>query len=131
MRLVRCPALSIKFRSCFGHASDDCVEKTCLGKPGKDGRQRVECIADSNHCVPADVVILALGFDMETLPGLLAANVACDQWGQIVIDPETCATSNPKIYAGGDCHRGADLVVTAAADGRRAALKIMRDLLDQ
>ncbi|MCK4691242.1 MAG: FAD-dependent oxidoreductase, partial [Desulfuromonadales bacterium] len=105
------------------------VEKTRMGEPGEDGRQRVEILPDSVHCVPADVVIPALGFDMETLPGLLAAKVECDQWGQLMIDPATGATSNPKVYAGGDCYRGADLVVTAAADGRRAALAIMRKLL--
>lgn len=105
------------------------VEKTRLGEPGADGRQRVEILPDTAHCVPADVVILALGFDIEPLPGLLDAKVKCDQWAQVQIDPSTCVTGNPKIYSGGDCHRGADLVVTAAADGRRAALAIMRKLL--
>lgn len=105
------------------------VEKTQMGAPGEDGRQRVEMIPDSTHCVPADVIILALGFDMEAMPGLLDAGIKCDNWGQVQIDPETCVTSNPKIYSGGDCYRGADLVVTAAADGRRAALTMMRKLL--
>ena len=107
------------------------VEKTRMGEPGEDGRRRVEIIPDSVHCIPADVVIPALGFDMETLPGLLAAKVKCDRWGQLIIDPATGATGNPKVYAGGDCYRGADLVVTAAADGRRAALAIMRKLLSR
>lgn len=105
------------------------VEKTRMGDAGEDGRQRVEIIPDSSHCVPADVIILALGFDMEALPGLLDAGVKCDMWGQVQIDPDTGGTSNPQIYAGGDCYRGADLVVTAAADGRRAALSIMQRLL--
>lgn len=30
-------------------------------------------------------------------------------------------TSNPQIFAGGDAVRGADLVVTAMAEGRHAA----------
>ncbi len=105
------------------------VEKTQMGEPGEDGRQRVEIIPDSSYCVPADVIILALGFDMEAMPGLLDAGVKCDKWGQVQIDPQTCVTSNPEIYSGGDCYRGADLVVTAAADGRRAALSMMRELL--
>ncbi|SHJ28608.1 glutamate synthase (NADPH) small subunit [Malonomonas rubra DSM 5091] len=105
------------------------VEKTQMGKAGDDGRQRVEILPDTTHCIPADVVILALGFDMEALPGLLDAGVECNKWGEVQIDPETCVTANPKIYAGGDCYRGADLVVTAAADGRRAAFAIMRQLL--
>lgn len=105
------------------------VEKTRMGEPAEDGRQRVEILPDSIHCIPADVVILALGFDMEALPGLLDAGVECDKWGQLLIDPATGATGNKKIFAGGDCYRGADLVVTAAADGRRAAQTIMRQLL--
>ncbi len=105
------------------------VDQTQMGKPGEDGRQQVEVLPDTTHCVPADVVILALGFDMEALPGLTDAGVESNRRGEIQIDPATGATSNQKIYAGGDCYRGADLVVTAAADGRRAAHAIMRKLL--
>ncbi len=86
-------------------------------------------IAGSEHCVPADVVIMALGFDMEGLPFAADAGVKLGEWGEVIIDPQTCRTSHPKIFAGGDCQRGADLVVTAAADGRLAALEIMQDLL--
>jgi glutamate synthase (NADPH/NADH) small chain len=35
-------------------------------------------------------------------------------------------TTHPKIYAGGDMARGPDLVVTAAADGRRAAEDMLK-----
>ena len=72
---------------------------------------------------------MALGFDMEGFPWLADVDVELGSWGEVVIDPETCRSSNPKIYAGGDCYRGADLVVTAAADGRKAALAIMEQLL--
>ena len=34
-------------------------------------------------------------------------------------------TSNPKVFAGGDMVRGSDLVVTAIAEGRKAAEGIM------
>ncbi|NOQ42685.1 MAG: NAD(P)-binding protein [Desulfuromusa sp.] len=105
------------------------VEKTQLGEKAADGRQKVEIIPDTEHCIPADVVILALGFDVATLPGLEKSGVKIDKWGQIQIDPVTGVTDNQKVYSGGDCYRGADLVVTAAADGRRAALAIMRKLL--
>ena len=103
--------------------------RTRLGEPGLDGRQSVEEIPGSEHCVPADVVILALGFDMESLRFLHEAGVETGSWGQVLIDPSTGRTANPRIFAGGDCYRGADLVVTAAADGRRAALTIMEQLL--
>ncbi len=105
------------------------VEKTRMGDQGADGRQRVEAIPDSVYCYPADLVIMALGFEVPPLPGLDKVGVATDRWGQIAIDAATGVTSNPQIFSGGDCYRGADLVVTAAADGRRAALAIMRRLL--
>ena len=60
---------------------------------------------------------------------VIDAGVKLGDWGEVIIDPKSCRTSHPKIFAGGDCQRGADLVVTAAADGRLAALEIMQDLL--
>lgn len=37
-------------------------------------------------------------------------------------------TTNAKVFAAGDMVRGADLVVTAVADGRKAAVGIVRYL---
>jgi len=102
--------------------------RTCLGDPDESGRQRVEDIPESEHCVPADVIIMALGFDQEPHPFLEETGIELEKWGNIRIDEEG-RTSQPTIFAGGDCHRGADLAVTAAAEGRRAAFSIMRQLL--
>ena len=38
-------------------------------------------------------------------------------------------TTHPRVFAGGDGVRGADLVVTAAYEGREAAASIVRALL--
>lgn len=105
------------------------VEKTQLGDKAADGRQRVEILPNTEHCIPADIVILALGFDIATLSGLEESGILTDKWGQIQVDSSSGATSQSKVYSGGDCYRGADLVVNAAADGRKAALTIMRSLL--
>ncbi|MDT8442867.1 MAG: glutamate synthase subunit beta [Desulfuromonadales bacterium] len=102
---------------------------TKLGEADASGRQQVEEIPGTERCVPADVVIMALGFDMEGFPWMADADIKLGKWGEVVIDPTTGRSSNPKVYAGGDCNRGADLVVTAAADGRKAALAIMEQLL--
>ena len=103
--------------------------RTRLGAPDASGRQRVEEIPGTEHCVPADVVIMALGFDMEGLPWLSESGIELGKWGEVLVDPDTGKTSHAKIYAGGDCNRGADLAVTAAADGKRSALAIMEALL--
>jgi glutamate synthase (NADPH/NADH) small chain len=103
--------------------------RTLLGAPDAGGRQRVEELSGSEHCVAADVVIMALGFDVAGLPWLNEAGIELGRWGELETDPATGRTSHAKVYAGGDCQRGADLVVTAALDGRRAALAIMEQLL--
>ena len=46
-------------------------------------------------------------------------------------DPETFETTRPGVFAGGDCVNGADLIVTALADGRRAAGAIHTHLINE
>jgi glutamate synthase (NADPH/NADH) small chain len=41
--------------------------------------------------------------------------------GNVWVNPETCQTSNPKFFAGGDCVNGGKEVVNAASDGKKAA----------
>ena len=102
--------------------------KTNLGAKGEDGRQRMEEVKGSEFQVKADIVIMSLGFDPET-PDFLAANgIETNSWGGIVVD-ENYQTTTPGVYAGGDCSRGADLVVTAALDGREAARAMVKALL--
>ena len=99
--------------------------KTRLGEPDAGGRQRVEEIPGSEFTVPADVVIFALGFDPVTYPFLAENGIETDKWGGIVVD-EHYETTKAGVYAGGDCHRGADLVVTAVRDGREAAKAMVK-----
>ena len=53
-----------------------------------------------------------------------------DRWGGVVVDPETMRASGRGVFGGGDNVNGADLVVTALADGQRAAAAIDRYLAD-
>ncbi|CCQ12315.1 Glutamate synthase [NADPH] small chain [Pseudoalteromonas luteoviolacea B = ATCC 29581] len=105
--------------------------KTQLGAPDAKGRQRAEEVPDSLHVVPADVVIMAFGFQPHDLSWLQQYQVDINEWGGIVA-PErgayTHQTSNPKIFAGGDAVRGSDLVVTAIFEGRNAAEGILEYL---
>ncbi len=102
--------------------------KTVLGAKDASGRQRMEEVKGSEFTVNADIVIMALGFDPE-VPAFLAENgIETNSWGGIIVD-EKHQTTTPGVYAGGDCYRGADLVVTAVYDGREAARSIVRSLL--
>ena len=101
--------------------------KTKLGEADKSGRQRVEEIIGSEYKVDADVVIFALGFDNVEYPFFASNGIETDKWGGVLVN-ENYQTTQAGIYAGGDCHRGADLVVTAARDGRDAAKAMVKML---
>ena len=100
------------------------LEKTQLTPLDENGKQKLEIIKDSSYIEEADVVILALGFEQETPQFIKDLNLGLDKWNGIIVD-ENHKTSNPKIYAGGDGVRGADLAVRAAADGKSAAKAII------
>ncbi|MCB9651633.1 MAG: FAD-dependent oxidoreductase [Deltaproteobacteria bacterium] len=72
--------------------------------------------------IPVDLVAMAIG--QSRLTGLAAAfgGVAVDAKGRVVVDPATCGTGNPKVYAGGDCVNGGKEVVNAAQHGKLAAM---------
>jgi len=105
------------------------VVKTILGAKDESGRQRMEEVKGSEYKVNADVVIMSLGFNPVVVPFLAENGIETNSWGGIIINEETHETSTSGIYAGGDCFRGADLVVTAAYDGREAAKSIIDSLL--
>jgi glutamate synthase (NADPH/NADH) small chain len=74
---------------------------------------------------PADVVILAFGFRASPASWFEAQDVAVNEQGRVRVDAALeYQTSNPKVFAGGDTVRGADLVVPAVRDGRDAAASI-------
>jgi glutamate synthase (NADPH/NADH) small chain len=95
--------------------------RMALGDPDASGRRRPVPVEGSEFEVDVDTVILALGYtgdeaSVGSVPGLQA-----DPGHLIVIDPGTGATSREGVYAGGDAVLGPALVVTAVAQGRRAA----------
>jgi len=105
------------------------VVKTNLGVKDESGRQKMEEVKGSEFRVKADVIIMSLGFD-PAVPSFLAENgIETNSWGGIITNAETKETTTAGIYAGGDCFRGADLVVTAAFDGREAARNISKSIL--
>jgi glutamate synthase (NADPH/NADH) small chain len=102
------------------------VQKMRLGAPDATGRQSPELIEGADYVEPADLVVQALGFEPEDLPGLWGVKeLAVTRWGTIKADFRSHATSLPGVYAAGDIVRGASLVVWAIRDGREAADAIM------
>ena len=107
------------------------MARTEMGQPDAKGRRRAEIVAGSEHVVPADAVVMAFGFRPHSMEWLAKHSVELDSQGRIIA-PEgsdnAFQTSNPKIFAGGDIVRGSDLVVTAIAEGRKAADGILNYL---
>ena len=109
--------------------------ETKLGEPDARGRRSAVPIEGSESLLDADVVIIAFGFSPSVPDWLAAAGVEGTPNGRIVATADDgdgrlpYQTTNPKLFAGGDCVRGADLVVTAVAEGRDAAQSIAQMLL--
>jgi len=102
--------------------------RTEMGPADAAGRQQAQPVAGSEHVIAADAVILAFGFRPHAMPWLDGFNVEFDATGRIVASEAAeiaFQTSHPKIFAGGDAVRGSDLVVTAIAEGRKAAEGIL------
>ena len=99
-----------------------------LGDPDVSGRRRPLPVLHSNFVVEAEIAVLALGYDADPVIAEQAKELKTDRWGLIVTDRETGETSIPGVFAGGDDVNGADLIVTAVRDGRKAADGIDRYL---
>jgi len=90
------------------------------------GRARPEPIEGSEEVLPATAVIFAFGYQPSPPGWLETLGVHTDDWGLVeAADRLPGQTSNPAIFAAGDMVRGSDLVVTAIADAREAALSIV------
>jgi dihydropyrimidine dehydrogenase (NAD+) subunit PreT len=87
--------------------------ETRLSGPDASGRRRPEPIPGTEFAIECDMVIPALGQSRLTAQ---------------VVDRASGRTSNPKVYAGGDCVNGGREVVDAVADGKRAAVAILEAL---
>ena len=107
------------------------VVETRLGLPDESGRQRPEPIDGSERSIEAEAVIVAYGFQASPERWFEKFDINVNQWGLVEADDSTgfaFQTSNPKVFAAGDMVRGADLVVTAIADARKAAKGIVNYL---
>ena len=99
-----------------------------LGEPDASGRLRPTPIEGSNFVVPATTVVIAIGYNADA-EFISSTAVEADRWNLVRVHPSTHQTNLPQVFAGGDVVNGADLVVTAIADGKRAAAWINRYLL--
>jgi len=85
-------------------------------------------VEGSERVLPAQLVLLAMGFTGPQRSGLLEAlGVELDGRGNVARD-DAWATSVPGVFVAGDMGRGQSLIVWAIAEGRSAAAAVDRHL---
>jgi len=101
----------------------ECI-KMELGEPDESGRRRPVEVEGSEYIVETDVLIPAIGqdVDLSVLPdGTLVEKT---KWNTIVVDEDSLMTREEGIFSGGDCVTGPDVLIGALAAGYDAALAI-------
>jgi glutamate synthase (NADPH) small chain len=87
-------------------------------------------IPGSEFSIPADMVLLAMGFVAPVQDDMIASlGLELDQRGNVKANDREYRTSRPKIFAAGDMRRGQSLVVWAIREGRQAAHAIDKALM--
>jgi NADPH-dependent glutamate synthase beta subunit-like oxidoreductase len=113
--------------------------KQFVGKNGKlTGLEVIRCtsVFDAQHrfsptfapgtetVIPCDTVILAIG-QASDLSFLSASDgIEATRQGTLKITPETLMTTAPGVFAAGDIAFGPRLIISAVADGKKAAEQI-------
>jgi glutamate synthase (NADPH/NADH) small chain len=89
-----------------------------------DGRSDYARVTGSEFVIEADLVLLAMGFAGPVKSKLITElGVELDVRGAVMADG-LHRTSVPGVFAAGDAHRGASLIVWAIREGRDAAQSI-------
>jgi glutamate synthase (NADPH/NADH) small chain len=94
---------------------------------GADGRFGPRELPGSERVIPADLILLAMGFLGPEKPLLQQLGLKLDERGNVWTD-QTRMTSVPGVFAAGDMARGQSLVVWAIREGREAAQSVDRYL---
>jgi NADPH-dependent glutamate synthase beta subunit-like oxidoreductase/NAD-dependent dihydropyrimidine dehydrogenase PreA subunit len=117
--------------------------KQILGREGKvSGIELIRCsrvfdenrrfnpqfIEGSEERVDCDTVVLAIGQAADLSWIRPEDNLKLTPRGTLQTDPQTLATSRPDVFAGGDVAFGPRIIITAVAEGQRAARSIAKYL---
>jgi NADPH-dependent glutamate synthase beta subunit-like oxidoreductase/NAD-dependent dihydropyrimidine dehydrogenase PreA subunit len=84
--------------------------------------------AGTESVIPCDTVILAIGQASDTSFLKPSDGIETTRQGTLKIDPATLMTTAPGIFAAGDIAFGPRLIISAVADGKKAAEQIDRYL---
>ena len=99
-----------------------------LGEPDDSGRRRPVPIEGSEYEIECDMVIPAIGQQVNSDFIKGTKGVELTRWGTIDADPITYHTSKPGVFAGGDVYTGPSIAVEAIGAGQEAAISITKYL---
>lgn len=99
-------------------------QKMELGPPDESGRRKPMAVKGSEHVLPADIVISAIGQDCDINYLKEEPTIQTTKWNTIITNEETYQTSVTDVFAGGDVVSGPLNLVTAVGHARRAAQSI-------
>ncbi len=105
----------------------ECIRNK-LSKPDATGRRRPMPLEGTEHILPADTIICALGQEVDTKSLRPVSHLDLTRDNLIKVDPVTMETSIPGVFAGGDVVTGPATVVEAVASGKKAAEAIHHSL---
>ncbi|MEV5297005.1 glutamate synthase subunit beta [Amycolatopsis methanolica] len=104
-----------------GHVRAIELQRVKVVKDPETGRREVLPVSDEIEEIPADLVLLAIGFEgVEHMRLLDDLGIQLTRRGTISCGPDW-QTEAPGVFVCGDAHRGASLVVWAIAEGRSVA----------
>jgi glutamate synthase (NADPH/NADH) small chain len=143
-KLLTWPDWPLKLRTSSSHEEGAEREFSVLTQKFSGANGRVEKL----HCVridpklkpipgtefelPADLVLLAMGFVHPVKEGMLSTlGVELDARGNVRANTDDYRTSIDKVFAAGDMRRGQSLVVWAIREGRQTARAIDGFLMGQ
>jgi glutamate synthase (NADPH) small chain len=86
-------------------------------------------VPGSERRIPAQLVLLAMGFLGPEQPLLDAMGLTRSDRSNIQADHEVYTTNQPGVFAAGDCRRGQSLIVWAINEGRGVARECDRYLM--
>lgn len=97
-----------------------------LTELGDDNRRGVKEIINSNHVVNADMIVMALGTNPNHEAVKNSSIILTDKG---LIKADDTKTSMDRVYAGGDIVTGSATVILAMEAGKKAAYKIIEDIM--
>ena len=133
-KLLTWPEWPLKLRTSSSHEEgaerDFAVMTTKLSGGGGQVRTlhcvrvdgKINAIPGSEFDIPADLVLLAMGFVHPVHEGMIASlGLDLDSRGNVKADTLGYQSSRRKVFAAGDMRRGQSLVVWAIREGRQCA----------